>query len=365
MIDPIAKLRSPRGSLVSVYINRQPPATRAALVDLLKGLRNSHSDFRLLKSLKADTARIVDMVGDIDSSNAPAVAIFASSDDGIFEFLPLTHPVADTATLGPRPYLRPLRSQPRPMRVGVLVADSTRARTYLSSGGTLAELGEELIADRGKENYGGFSGYEEHRNRQRAEEASKEMWRQAGRRLLEAHQDQPLEMMALVGRDEDFDSIAAELHPYLRELPQARLRVDISTVTPTDLARFIDEQTEELRTRRAEELIERVLAEAAREGEAVTGLKDVLEAVNAHAVDHLVVAGPFAKPGVICDDCGWLGRSEEQCPVCEADTFQISDVVAAAMDATVEAGGKVDVVTVASPLDADGVGALLRFRLGG
>src|SRR5690606_7341618 len=112
-----------------------------------------------------------------------------------------------------------------------------------------------IFADRGKENYGGFSGYEEHRNRQRAEEASKEMWRQAGRRLLEAHQDQPLEMKALVGRDEDFDSIAAELHPYLRELPQARLRVDISTVTPTDLARFIDEQTEELRTRRAEELI--------------------------------------------------------------------------------------------------------------
>lgn len=365
MIDPIAKLRSPRGSLVSVYINRQPPATRAALVDLLKGLRNSHSDFRLLKSLKNDSARIVDLVGDIDRSNAPAAAIFASHEDGIFEFLPLTHPVTDTATLGPRPYLRPLRSQPRPIRAGVVVADSTRARTYLASGGTLSEIGEELIADRGKENYGGFSGYEEHRNRQRAEEASKEMWRQAGRRLLEAHQDQPLEMMALVGREEDFDSIAAELHPYLRELPQSRLRVDISTVAPSDLARFVDEQTDALRTQRAEELIERVLAEAARGGLAVTGLAEVLEAANAHAVDHLVVAGPFAKPGVICDACGWLGRAEGRCPVCDSDTFEVSDVVSAAMDATVEAGGKVDVVNVASPLDAHGVGALLRFRLGG
>src|SRR5690606_20964309 len=104
---------------------------------------------------------------------------------------------------------------------------------------------------------------------------------------------------------------------------------------------------------------------AARGGEAVTGLSEVLEAVNAHAVDHLVAARPSAKAGENCHTCGRLGRAEAQSPVCDVDTFETSDVVSAAMDATVEAGGKVDVVTVASPLDAAGVGALLRFRLGG
>ena len=89
----------------------------------------------------------------------------------------------------------------------------------------------------------------------------------------------------------------------------------------------------------------------------------VLEACNAHAVEHLIVAGPFAKPGFLCDGCGRLSRAETECPVCRQATFELEDVVSAAMDATVEAGGKVDVVSVASPLDAAGSGALLRFRM--
>lgn len=364
MIDPIAKLHSPSGSLLSVYVNRRPPATRAALVDLLKALRNSYSDQLFAKSVRVDGQRIVDLATTIESAAAPSAAIFASHRDGIFEFLPLSHPVDGIATIGPRPYLRPLRAQARPMRVGVLVADSSRARTYLMSGGDLHEFGDELVAERGKDNYGGFAGYEEYHNRARADEASAQMWRQAGRRLLEAHQDQPLELMVIAGHDKDFDSIATELHTYLRQLPQGRITVDIRNLTPPELTERVSAQVEEERIRRSHELLDHLLSEVARGGDAVVGLSEVLEACNTHAVDHLVVAGPFAKPGVVCDACGWLGRDGSACPVCTADTFPVDDVVAAAMDATVEAGGRADIVTVASPLDASGVGARLRFRLG-
>jgi peptide chain release factor subunit 1 len=364
VIDPIAKLHSPAGSLLSVYVNRRSPGTRAALVDLLKAIRNSHLGPQVAKSSRVDGGRILDLASSIETGAAPAVAIFASHRDGIFEFLPLAHRVEDTATIAPRPYLRPLRAQARPMRVGVLVADSSRARTYLMAGGDLHEHGDELVVDRGKDNYGGFAGYEEHHNRARADEASSHLWRQAGRRLLEAHQDQPLELVVIAGHDTDFDSIGAELHTYLRQLPQGRITIDIRNLVPTELAELVAEQVEAQRVHRSEQLLERLLMEVARGGAGVTGLSGVLEACNAHAVDHLVVAGPFAKPGAICDGCGWLGRSGASCPVCSASTFPADDVVAAAMDATVEAGGRADIVTVASPLDANGVGALLRFRLG-
>lgn len=363
MIDPIAKLHSPTGSLLSVYVNRRAPGTRAALVDILKSVRPAPDDQGISKSVRADGERILDLAGKIETGGAPAVAVFASHCDGIFEFLPLSHPVSDVATVGPRPYLRPLRAQPRPMRVGVLVADRTRARTYVMAGGDLHEFGEELVADRGKENYGGFAGYEEHHNRARADEASTHLWRQAGRRLLEAHQDQPLELVVVAGHDKDFDPLVSELHTYLRKLPQARITVDLSNLTLVELSEMVGRAVEAERVRRSQEVVDRLLTEVARGGEAVTGSADVLEACNAHAVDHLVVAGPFAKPGAICDACGWLGRTGSQCPVCATGTFPVDDVVAAAMDATVEAGGRADIVTVASPLDADGVGALLRFRL--
>ncbi len=363
MIDPIAKLHSPTGSLVSVYVSRRPPATRAALVDMLKPMRNSHLARPIDKSIRADAERIVELAGRIEADTAPAAAVFASHCDGIFEYLPLTGHVDDIAAVGPRPHLRPLRAQPRPMRVGVLVADSSRARTYLMTGGGFHELGEEMTADRGKDNYGGFAGYEEQRNRSRADEISTHLWRDAGRRLFEAHQDQPLEMLAVGGHEEAFDAMACQLHAYLQDLPQGRIVLDPHTLTRSELIEMVGEEMQLERTRRQEELLGRVLAEVARGGEAVSGLADVLGACNAHAVGHLVVAGPYAKPGVICDACGWLSRTGAECPVCGSETFEIDDVVSAAMDATVEAGGKVDIVSVASPLDASGVGALLRFRL--
>lgn len=361
MIDPIAKLRSATGSLLSVYVNRRPPATRAALSQLLKDLRHSTDDDR---STRTDISRILDMAPEIERSGAPATAIFASHRDGIFEVLPLAHTVDEVAAIGPRPHLRPLRAEPRPLRVGVLVADAGHARTYLANGGGLREIGQALTADRGKENFGGFAGYEEQRIRARAEEVSAAMWRQAGRRLLDEHRDQPLELLLLVGREEDFDSIAAALHPYLQELSQARVRADIRTLTAAELVDHVSREMEKDRTRRHEELTAHLLAEAGRDGAAVLGVAPVLDACNAHAVEHLVVAGPFAKPGFLCDGCGHLSRAEDECPVCRQATFPISDILSAAMDATVEAGGKVDVVTVASPLDAAGAGALLRFRMG-
>ncbi|HLU30434.1 MAG TPA: hypothetical protein VK088_01640, partial [Acidimicrobiia bacterium] len=131
MIDPIAKLRSATGSLLSVYVNRRPPATRAALSQLLKDLRHSTDDDR---STRTDISRILDMAPEIERSGAPATAIFASHRDGIFEVLPLAHTVDEVAAIGPRPHLRPLRAEPRPLRVGVLVADAGHARTYLANG---------------------------------------------------------------------------------------------------------------------------------------------------------------------------------------------------------------------------------------
>ncbi len=110
--------------------------------------------------------------------------------------------------------------------------------------------------------------------------------------------------------------------------------------------------------------MERVMGEVEAGGQAVAGLAPLLEACNAHAVDHMVVAGPFAKSGVQCDQCGWLGRMGTACPVCGSPLFEVSDVVAAAMEATVEAGGKVSIVSVASRLDAQGVAALTRFTIG-
>ncbi|MDP9144156.1 MAG: hypothetical protein M3N43_05600, partial [Actinomycetota bacterium] len=87
----------------------------ALLTDLLKPVREAAEirDRAVQKSVRADTERIHDLAGQLEMGGAPAYAAFASDLDDLFEIEALTHAVPNVSTLGPRPYLRPLRAAPR------------------------------------------------------------------------------------------------------------------------------------------------------------------------------------------------------------------------------------------------------------
>ena len=74
------------------------------------------------------------------------------------------------------------------------------------------------------------------------------------------------------------------------------------------------------------------------DGLGVLGLAQVLSACNAQAVDTLVIAGNSSAraPSATPVDSA---RSGSRCPVCGSTMFQVDDIVAAAMEATVAAGG--------------------------
>jgi peptide chain release factor subunit 1 len=98
-------------------------------------------------------------------------------------------------------------------------------------------------------------------------------------------------------------------------------------------------------------------------GAAVLGLSDVLKAANARAIDRLIVAGSYAKEGAVCDGCGWLSRNGSECPVCGSQTRRTDDVVDEIIEATIGESGDVLQVSIASPLDQQAIGAVLRFPL--
>jgi peptide chain release factor subunit 1 len=367
LADPIAGLRSPFGALITVYIDRPGPGGMAALLtDLLKPVRE---EAELLggivrKSVRADADRIHDLADELETDIAPAYAVFASDADRIFLLEPLTHSAPSSASLGPRPYLRPLRAAPRPLRVGVIVGDRVLTRVFVGSNGLVEEL-TVLTAEIGKPNYGGFGGYDERNVRSHADEETTRMWKEAGTRLLERHLDRPLDYLVVGGHEETFEDIGRTLHPYLARLHRATFVANPHTLTPAALRSEVADLSVEVRRQRQAALAEHLGDTARGRGLAVIGLSKSLQACNAQAVDTLVVAGSFTRPGVICNQCGFLARSGDTCPVCSAPMFPVDDVVAAAMDATVATGGTIDQIEVASQLDAEGVGAFTRFRVPG
>lgn len=362
--DRIADLRSPEGSLISVYAGRPSPGGFAALLsDLVKQVREKADSLGrdVQKSVRSDGDRIRDLADQFELDSAPGYAVFASALDDIFVLETLGHPVRNVSSLGPRPYLRPLRASPRALRCGILVADASKARTFVAVEGLVDELDDPIDIDVGNRSWGGFSGYEEHNVRGRVDEASSKLWREAGERLLDRHMGRPFDYLVLGSQEETVDEITRHLHPYLTRLPRQTFATSPQSVTTASLRAEVAEMDRQVRRQRQGALAGRVCDTAWSGGNAMLGLLDVITAANAQAIDTLVVAGPYTRPGAMCDVCGHLTRSGVSCPVCGADLFPVDDVVAAVMDATVSAGGRVFQISVASPLDREGIGALTRF----
>lgn len=362
--DRIAGLRSREGSLISVYAGRPSPGGFGALLsDLVKPIRERSKSFdrRVQKSIRVDTERIHDLADQLEFDSAPGYAIFASDLDGTFFLEPLSHPVPNVSTIGPRPYMRPLRAMPRALRSGVIVADTTTARTFVGVEGMVEEVHVPLGVDVGNRSFGGFSGYDEHTVRSRADEVTAKLWREAGERLLDRHLDRPFDYLAIGSHDEMLDEIARNLHPYLARLQRETFTANPQALTIPGLRSEVGEMDQSVRQKRQGAVAGRVCDTAWSGGNAVLGLAEVIDAANAQAIDVLVVAGPFTRSGTICNECGHLMRNGVDCPVCGATMFPVDDIVGAIMDATVASGGTVTQIKVASPLDREGVGALTRF----
>jgi hypothetical protein len=363
--DPIAGLRSPTGTLISVYAQRPAPGGYGALLsDLLRPLREKSDEFDrpLAKTIKADLEAIHRLADGFETGVAPCYAVFASGEDGIFLVEQLTHDVPNVATIGPRPYVRPLRAAPRPLRSGVIVADRTQARVFTARGGAVEEVhGRVRVDDVGKPNYGGFSGYEEHGVRARAAEATTRMWKTAGQVLLQQHLERPFDYLALGSQEETFEELARALHPYLFELPRVTFPANPGGANLSSVRAEILATDADVRRELEETVAERVTETALSGGNAVLGLTGTLDAVNTQSIDTLVVAGGFARSGAMCPTCSHLARDGKRCPVCGSPMFDIDDVVAAVMESAIDTGAQVHQIEVASPLDTEGVGALTRF----
>jgi hypothetical protein len=337
----------------------------ALMTDLLKPVKGRAESMPrpAQMSVRTDVERIAGLAEQFEVDAAPSYAVFASELDDIFVVESLTQHVENVAQLGPSPYVRPLRAAPRPLRAGVICADRSMARSFVATGDLVEELGSALAADVGKANFGGFGGYREHTVRARAMEAASRVWRAAGARLLEVHQDRPLDYIAIGAADELVDEVAGELHSYLATLYHASFPAHPQSLTPATLRTELDELAGQVRENRQAALAGRVCDTAWSGGMAVLGLGPVLEHANAQAIETMVVAGAFARPGSICTNCGHLARAGTACPVCRSTLLPVDDIVASAMDAVVAAGGDVSQIGVASPLDVDGVCALTRFRI--
>ncbi len=362
-IDTIAGLSSQSGSLISLYV-AQGNALSARLTDLLKPVRERAEEGArtMTLSVRADVEKLGDLAGRLARDPAAGFAMFASDADGVFEVVPLSAPPPDFAVVATTPYLRPLRVLRPPLHGAAIVIERAGSDAYEMIDNQVLDA-VRIEAEPGKRNYGGFKGFDEHRVQRHAEEEVGHMLRQVAERLLRRHQDAPFDFLAFGGHQETYELLRPHLHQYLAGLPHHRFVIDPNTATKSLVAGHLADAAAVTYRAHDEELVRMVLEGRHHGAHVALGSPEVLDAVNLKAAEHLVISGPIVKSGFECVDCGWLARSAASCGSCGGTVRDVDDVLGPAIERVLEASGEVTQVEVASPLDAMGVGALLRFAM--
>ncbi len=359
--------------VVSLYLNRDGLPSGPRIRELLKGARSRLPELSREHSLslRQDVAEIEAVAEKVDRLAAPSVGVFACNPAGLFEMVELGEPVWDVAVVATRPYLRPLRAVPERRPVGVAVVDRANAWVFTVDGREIekvAELNDKLQhpknPDEGlKRNFGGWHGYAERRARAHAGALTQRHFQEAARLLSELDDVHGFGYIVVGGHTGTLEGFVELLHPSVRGKIAGTFTADPRTLDRSQVGDFAHDLVAS--AREAEELtaIDALLDRTAGAGRGVLGLKEVLFAANLHAVDHLLIAGSFTKPGTQCRECGWMARNGAACVACDGVMVDIDDIVAAAIERSIADGARVDHVRVASQLDASGIGASLRFPI--
>jgi hypothetical protein len=249
------------------------------------------------------------------------VAIFACTDADLLEALPLPCPVPERAVLGTRPHIRPLLvALQRCPAYRVVVVDEQHAWLY-SVAGDEPERAPGPVA--GTEPDPGFR-----------DTAA----------LLEQvvrHGDQ--EPLVIGGRDDDTQRLLASLPPVVRDCFAGSFTAEAHALSPArvhDLAAPVIARWTDSRAQCLADQIRAMLPC----GLAAIGLPACLSAVNADAVETLVVPDEGLVPGYECGRCGALSTRPDSCPDWGAAPLPVPDVIEEMVTRTLEDGGQVSVI---------------------
>jgi hypothetical protein len=290
------------------------------------------------------------------------VAMFACSQIGLFETVPLPRSGTDQAVIADRPHIRPLLAalQRNPAYRAALV-DTKHAWILHISDDSIETVAERTGTGVRSPAFGGWYGLESYRVQQRVMELSKQHFRDTIS-ILAHQEDRSGWPLVLGGHDNEITQFLGLLPRPVRQNVAGKFNVDLQTATPgrvRELARPVIANWIE---HNEAKLVEETLGQPP--GVAVcTGLDKCLEASRAGAIAQLMVADDVLVPGFACSACGALGSRAGDCD-CEdpGDCCKpVTDLLDELAYRTLDGGGQ-----VISVRDAPFTAAVkLRFPVSG
>jgi peptide chain release factor subunit 1 len=370
-IDRIIHFDSHGLPVVSVYLEvpvdvsdraAMPGRAESVLQQLGPLVEDESLDHDAKVSVRSDVDRI-GLAAKETRFPAGAVAFFSCSGADFFEEVTLPRAVHDRVMVDETPWVRPMLAVlDEYRRAGVVVVDRSVAQLWELYQDELQEDARFADPKLRKRNYaGGWQGYRENVVQHKSQELAKKHFRHVVDVLRERAGAHRYDVLIVGGHDEQVASFLDHLPRDLRERVVGTFDVDPNTVdrgvVKTEAGRIL----EQYERGQEQQWVAEVLERAAEHKPAAIGLPDTLWAASMSAVQDLLVEEDAVRPGVACDNCGWLGLTGDGCPVCGSVLRHTPDVIDELVEAVVNESGTVEHVRAETPLREHVVAASLRF----
>jgi peptide chain release factor subunit 1 len=370
LLRDLAAFRAVNGCAISIYVDFDPssvptvPAEKAkfhARVDEAKKLADTRArdrgrDCRF--ALEADFERIKEWgENEFERDGARALAVFASSADGLFRIVPLLEPVADGWEVGPELWIAPLAGQ-LGRGEGALVAVVSRERgvLYRLHEGRLEEIADDSEEVPGRHDQGGWS---QARYQRHIENIVLRHLKTVGEDIDKTlHNRRP--PLVVVAPEELRSEFESKLSHEARESIVGWVHAD-AHASETELLELVRPLLDEVRARQDEAILEHWQAERGRGGKVAAGWKQTLDAASDARIDVLLVGEGARHPAWSCPKCGRVYADGGKCPLDGTKLEARDDAVDLAIHHTVLHGGSFVRFGTGALADADGIGAILRF----
>ena len=333
---------------VSVYINKK--TNRKFLERRIRACRS------ILKGdlLKNFNLTFEDIEDNIKKNINDNIAIFASKKHDFLRYISLSIKVKNLLIVDSSPYIRPLaRIQDEWESFTLVLVSSNNAKIYSISLGKI-EVTKKLSADIiNKHKKGGCSQARFNRIRKGAISAFLSD-------VVEALQKIADEQIIVAGpgttKNQFIDMLTKDIKDRI---------VDIIDISLEDEKKLLKESIyliSEIEQRKSQEAVQQLREEILKDGLAVYGLEDTLNAVKNGQVELLVIEKDYKLRGWICENCQAVKEGiKNTCPYCGKKTSEV-DVLEEILEFAERTDAEIEFTDDEEIANLGHIGAILRFK---
>ncbi len=375
-ISLLSNYASREGVAISFYLNldgiaRGKKTWEAETKQLLRKARAEldwlNIDKKLAQTAENDLKKIQDIIGsEAQTAKCKTLAIFVSSSDDFCQIYKLPVAVKSKIILDTDFYIRPLIAiMDGRYRIGVILLDSQTAKLFEVYMGEIVEHTEfyQRIEKDQKTTLETFMKRDKHLMQRKDERIKNHLVRIAD--LLLAHYlRRHFDKIVISGHYPLIAHFAHFLPKKLQENIIGKIEIDLKS-RPGEILQQVNKLEQEYICRKEEILLKKISDEISRDGYAVKGLNNVIQALHSHNIRELAVADDYEAGGMQCVVCNMPYLEGKICPTCGGELVEVTDVIDEIVEEALHQGAPVRQACQSEAMyNLDKIAALTKFKPG-